>query len=60
MSYLIHKSGRQFNWSTKGYKINIYLNNVYQFSTDHYKTCKAAKKAYIDKNPILNPKLIKS
>ena len=44
---------KKFNSSTGGYKIDLFLNGAYLCSTDWSKTCKQAKKAYLDKHPNL-------
>lgn len=43
--------GKKYNTSTKGFKIDVYYNHVYIYSTDMYKTCSAAKSNYIFSNP---------
>jgi len=49
---------RKYNSSTGGYKIDVFVDGVYLWSTDWYKTCKAAKERAIELNPSINPKTI--
>ena len=46
--------GRKYNTSTKGFKIDVYLKGIYMYSTDIYKTCRAAKDNFIKDNPGIN------
>jgi len=57
--YNIDIKGKKYNTSTKGFKIDVFYDGIYQGSTDWYKTCKAAKDNYINTYKPSNPKLLK-
>ena len=38
---------KKYNNSTKCYKIDIYVNGIYNCSTDQSKTCKEAKQKFL-------------
>lgn len=40
-------------------KIDVYVGGVYKGSTNWSRTCKEAKKKYLDKNPTVNPDIVK-
>ena len=56
---LVNK-GKIYNITTKGFKIDLYYDNVYHSTTDQYKTLNAAKSATLRSFNLLNPKLLKA
>jgi len=49
---------RKYNSSTGCYKIDVFIDGVYLWSTDMHKTCKSAKERAKELNPAVAPKLI--
>jgi len=49
---------KKYNTQTGCYKIDIFYNGQYQCSTDTSKTCKEAKRKYIEKYRPCNEKAI--
>lgn len=50
----VPKSKRVFNKSTGCYKIDLYVYGVYVCSTDQAKTCREAKRKYIERTKTEN------
>jgi hypothetical protein len=46
---------KQYFADTKGYKIDIFINDVYFCSTTWSKTCKEARQKFLEKHPKLLP-----
>jgi hypothetical protein len=53
-----NKRRRKYNTSTGCYKIDVFLDGSYIWSTDWSKTCKAAKESACKLNPGIDPKRI--
>ena len=53
-----NKKQRKYNNQTGCYKIDVFLNGRYLWSTDQHKTCKSAKTRAIELNLGINPKQI--
>lgn len=54
------KKRKKYNYSTGGYKIDVFISGKYHCSTDWHKTCKAAKESVIKTTPDTDPKNIKA
>lgn len=51
---------KKYNKYTKGYKIDVFYNKVYQYSTDIHTTCKAAKERFKTDNPTKDAALVRA
>lgn len=52
------KKTRKYNTSTGCYKIDVFIDGCYLWSTDQHKTCKSAKNRAEQLNPSIDPKKI--
>lgn len=50
---------KKYNDQTGGYKIDVYLDEVYLRSTDRHKTLKAAKARFLELNGDVDPDRVK-